>query len=213
VPNVYQPKLIQIRPQYSQSPADQDRVENILWLQSVDSGTPTLTNLQDIQDVFDGAWPTLWHAYGSEDRSYLGSIITDWSSDTGLQNDSVGTFSPTAGTNGVPQPSQVCALISLSNGQRYRGGHFRLYLPYVGINAMNSDYKDELTASIVTSMTTAFNGVNEALQASTVLGGQNIVLYRFRNDESKAAVYPIADYTVNSIVATQRRRLRKVPHH
>lgn len=211
-PNVYQARLIEIRPQYTHDPDSGDNPENVLWMQSASAGTPTLANLTTIQNIFDAQWKTLFAAYGATTANYTGSVITDWSSNTGLSQSSVGVLTPEAGANGSPTPPQVSILISYVIQLRWRGGHFRTYLPYVGQSGLTNTNNDSISSGLASTIGTHYNSVNTNLGSSGVFGGQQLVMYKNKNNPATATVYPIAGFIVNTLLATQRRRLRVVPH-
>jgi hypothetical protein len=212
VPNVYQPGLVQIRPQYSVG--GDDTAENILWAKGAFTSNLTLSQIQAVQSAFDTAWANLWKPQSFDTSEYLGNILTDWSSNTGLQNDTVTIFTPVHGTGGTaPAGAQVCILQSLSTGIRYRGGHPRTYFP--GVSADILIDPSHIQTSNATTMVTAYNAVNTALQGvSSGNGGPfNFVIYLHKSNSTLAHVYPIAEYAFDTQLATQRRRLRKVTRH
>jgi hypothetical protein len=213
MPTVFQPKLLQVRPQYTLD-ADTGRFpENVLWFESLSNGTPTLAQLLTMAAVFDSGWANVWKQFGPSDKHYTGSVWTDWSSDSGLSNSSVGIFAPVAGLNSVASQSfQVAVLISLSNGQRFKGGHFRIYLPYIASNLGVAGNEDTLLPGPIGTGSTAFAALNSITTGSGVFGGQTQVLYRFRNDPARASIYQIASFQISPRFATQRRRLRHVAH-
>jgi hypothetical protein len=211
--NVYKPGLLQMRPQYTTSESDADHVENILWFASASTTTPTLAQLVSIADLFDNNWGPLFATYAPSSASYMGSIITDWSSDLGLSYSTVGSYTPQPGLNGSkPAPLQVSALISYSIPKRYRGGHPRTYLPYVADEVLTGSDNSNITTTITEGIAGDLNTMVSAMKASGILGGQTQVIYLHRNDPVNAAVYEYSSFTVQSLVATQRRRLRKVAH-
>lgn len=213
MPNNYQPRLVQIRPQYVSE--DRDVAENVLWW--IGTFTSALTNDQAAATlaVFDPLWGALFEAYGDGFNAYEGSIITDWSSDTGIEYTSVGVFTPVNGGFGSVIGANTAALLSWSTALRFRGGHARSYLPYVGQDAIGST--TELDEGRVTGMNTAIvnliNGMEEI--PGGFGGGYFPVMYKYRNaplvDPPKPPVLvTITDGFANPILASQRRRLRKV---
>lgn len=210
MPNVYKPGLLQIRPQYTRDPDSGDTPENITWWQSGSAGTPTLSDLQTIQGQFDGPWGDIWKQCGSDSMEYLGSIITDWSSATGLQNDSVGHFSPIAGTAGDPTPPQVAVLQSYVIQLRWRGGHFRTYYPYIGVGALTGTFLDQVTTACQSAMLAAYNTLGDTMAASGIQGGQNQRVYKDKSNATLATLYTIQESSISGTVATQRRRVRHV---
>jgi hypothetical protein len=171
-----------------------------------------LANLTTIGNLFDTKWVNVWSNYGATGQTYRGSITTDWSSSTGLVYNSVGTFSPIAGTNGESFPPNVAILISFSNGVKFKGGHFRTYLPWVGRSSGSTTDPSLIITTVQSNISTQYNATNTALVASGVLGGQSFALYGHRNNVTKAQVYAVQSYTVNLLLASQRRRMRRAAH-
>jgi hypothetical protein len=211
--NVYQPRLLQIRPQYQPDP-DSFRVpENVLWFQSVTAGTPTIPNLESIATAFDNAWDNIWLGWGASDRTYTGCIVTDWSSNTGLEWDNRPTRTPLAGSNGFSLPYNVAALTSIHIAERFKGGHSRCYGPYVGVGAQDTTDPRKWKDTLSTNTATAWTALTGAMSGSGVLGGQLIMVYRFRNNAVRANVQPVVAFTTQPFFASQRRRQRKAAHH
>lgn len=211
--NQYLPGLLQVRPQYTANPDAPDQTENVLWFQSNTHTTPTATNLLDIQSAFDNNWSAIFNRYGAASTYYLGSLVTDWSSNTGLEVNSVGTWTPTAGGGAtVATAPQVSILISLHIPIRYRGGHGRIYLPHVASGELQAPNYDTIASSLTTSLVTYFNDMVSGMQSSGVLGGQVMGVYRYRNTPGRNAFYQFPTFTVQSHIATQRRRNRKAAH-
>jgi hypothetical protein len=212
LPIINQPRLLLVRPQYTPDPDTGNHPQNILWFQSTTAGTPTLANLTAMAAAFDPAWYLVWSDVGAQGTYYLGSIWTDFSSAFGLTYSSVGTYSPHVGSvTGRLPPNSAC-LISLKSGERFRGGHFRIYLPWIGQAALSATDSSMLLAANTNVVTTNFSNLDVATSGSGVLGGQLQVLYRHRTDPVKARLDPIVSFTVQQLLATQRRRLRKAPH-
>jgi hypothetical protein len=215
MPNVYKPNLLQIKPQYSYGQVDQpDTPENILWIafQTADPVPFTTAQLTALAAAFDPKWALVWEPQGQSAASYTGSILTDWQSDTGIEYSSVGTFTPVTGGNATKNSAQGCTLISWGSAYlpRYRGGHFRTYLPLLSGGVLTDSW--EIESSIVTQINTALTNLQSTLEdfSSGGLGGCNLQLYRFRDNAEKADYYPVNSWTVQPVPATQRRRLRKV---
>lgn len=207
----YVARLIQIRPQYSMDPDADNTPENVLWMQSGSSGTPTSGDLATIQSIFDDGWSALWKAQAGADSSYLGSVITDWSSDTGISLSSVGTFGPVAGTGGATSTApQVAILISYAIPIRYRGGHPRTYLPHLASGKITGTYKDSIASGDVTNINTAYNALFTALNGSGILGGQSMAVFRGKTTPATPSVYIVGVFTAQTLLATQRRRIRHV---
>jgi hypothetical protein len=210
--NVYKPGLIQARPQYDSDTDAPDKPENVLWLLSRTTTVPTLAQLEAIQSIFDNNWYNVWAAVGANTKHYTGSILTDWSSATGLQSNSVGTFPPGIGGQGSALPANVAALISIQIPLRFRGGHFRIYLPWIGSSALDSTDKNKLSTTVQTNLSNAFGTYITAMSASDQLGGQIAVVYKNRNNPATAQTYAFPSYTAQQMLASQRRRLRRAAH-
>jgi hypothetical protein len=212
-PIVPQPKLIQAVPYYSPNETINHQIANVVWFVNNSAGTPSLAQLESISNFFDAQWYAFWNQVGASGKDYIGSVITDFSSTMGAVYDSRVGFTAQSGVHGTPNPAQVCGLISLSNGERYRGGHFRIYLPWIGEAVLDVADTSLLSATAVSNLTLAFNNFVLAMNSSGILGGQNMVLYRHRTDPLKASLFGIHSYQPQRVLATQRRRLRKVPRH
>lgn len=216
MPNVYQPLAIQVRPQWIAGGDPLQRTpENVLWFKGETPASFPLdpTDLAAIAAVFDAAYADLWKHVGSQEEEYGGSIITDWSSSTGLEQSSVGVFTPVAGLGTVRHSAATSVLTSLLSSiiPRYRGGHPRVYLPLIG-SVMDSQYTFNGTdiAAVQSRWTTLNNNMEGVSSAHG--GGFHHVIYRHRNDPVNAAMYEVQGYHVQSEAATQRRRLRKAAH-
>lgn len=207
--NVYQPNLIQYRPQYSKE-FDNDTPENIIWLKGAIAGPYTLTQLQNLQSTLDVLWGEMWQSVGATGRSMTGSIITDWTSSSGLQSNSVGTFVGAPGSEGNEVPANVAALISWQIAERYRGGHGRVYLPSLGVSVIFND--NFLTASAITALTTTMGNVTAGLLAYPgPVGPVTINVLRARGKPTQNAQV-VHSFEANGQLASQRRRLRRVAH-
>lgn len=211
MPNVYQPGLLQIRPQYQFDPDAANTPENVLWFQSAQTTTPTLAQMQTIQHIFDTNWGAVWAPYGVSTHSYQGSVITDWSSNVGLSFSTVGSFTPVTGTaGGVAAAPQVAALISYHIAKRYKGGHPRTYLPLISQGVIGGTANDTIVSSVTQGAVTNINTLIGAMKSSNTLGGQTMVVYLGKTNPAKAQVWQFSTFTAQSLIATQRRRVRHV---
>lgn len=212
--NVYKPGLVQVRPIYTASDVSGHTPQNILWFQSATATTPTIANLQSMANTFDPLWGNVFVAYAAQNNSYRGSIVTDWSSNAGLQYSSVGVYAGKPGTlSTTAQSAQVAILISYQIGVRYKGGHPRTYLPCVSVSATQGSSGDEVTTSVQTNLVTAMNAMISGMKGNATLGGQTQMIYRHRNNAALATLYQFATFSVSAQTATQRRRVRRVAHH
>lgn len=218
MPNAYKPGLIQVRVQYTSALTDEPDVpENILWLITGYTGSYTTATLTTIAAEWDAQWALVWKTVGSGNYHYVGAVYTDWSSSTGASYSSVGVFSPVAGSLTSFVGGNVAALISWTGQSlpRYKGGHFRTYLPYVAQGALTSPY--QILSSVVTTCNTAIATMLTNMEGFTVsIGGVNYqvspTLFRFRDNPVKAQTYITLSGQLSAMPATQRRRVRKVTH-
>jgi hypothetical protein len=213
-PIVLQPNLVQIKAYYTPNPDTAEHPMNLLWFISRSAGGPfSLAGLQAVATAFDPLWGAIWRYFGNGHRFYIGSTVTDYSTAFGLQYDSRGVFTPQAGATSQDMPPNVAALISLHVAERWKGGHFRIYLPWGGQTALDSNDSNHLSASTIGNMTVAYAALEPGMNSIAVAGGFTQRCYRQRTDPVKAHLMPINTFTVQQLVATQRRRLRKAPHH
>lgn len=204
---IYVPGLLQIKPQYSQEPDAPDHPENVTWwLNPGGAGPLSSSVLTAIAAAFDPKWGAVFTAYAGVNMHYYGCIITDYTSAAGLSYNSVGTYAGVVGTQGTLQPPQVAALISGKVGIRYRGGHPRIYLPYVGGSSLTDEYMDSLSSTVVTNMTTAYTALNTTMNGLATPGGG---LYQTMYSRKTGVCHQWTGFVVNGLLATQRRRLRK----
>jgi hypothetical protein len=214
----YIPGLVQIRPQYAGT-GDADTPENVTWWQSVGIAPLTIANLTTIQNQFDSHW-TDFTSLGSAEDQYIGSIVTDWGSDTGLEKNKVG-YTPVNGTGVMPTGAQVAFLISLQVASRFKGGHGRIYIPTLDMSHVEG--KSALMSAAITSATTIINNVATAMAASITPNGAyvqqvfrqktQVVPHTIPPTYRVAFLQPVVNYLVQPQLATQRRRLRKAAHH
>lgn len=212
MPTVYMPSLIQIKPQYSPYPDTGEIPENVLWYVNRTAGTPTLANLTTIANVFHPLWGNVWKQVGATSRQLTGCVVTDWSGPFGLTYSNVGTVSAVAGLASGGAPPQVSALISWQNGEHYKGGHFRTYLPWLGTQYISTTDPGQLTSTTPGNVLSSLVNLEPGMNASGVLGGQTQRLFRHRTSSTSARLDPITFMVVQNVLATQRRRLRKISH-
>lgn len=213
MPNVYKPGLLQIKPMYEVDVDSGDHPLNVTWWQSTTLSTPGLADLTTLAAVFDFYWSAMWSTLGSSAKHYEGCLITDWSSNTGLEYSSVGVWTPTAGSHsGGLAPPNVAVLLSYNSGERFRGGHFRTYFPYIGNVIITGANSDTVDPAFINGATTAFVSLGTGMNGSGVLGGQSQRLYRHRGSPTLAQLYQIKSFGFQSRLASQRRRLRKAAH-
>lgn len=93
----------------------------------------------------------------------------------------------------------ACALVKWNGGTRSRSSRGRLYYGPLSENAINSDGRTITTAAL-TQFNTAFNNFRSSL---TTAGYPLVVLSR-----QEQASYDVSTSAVETVIATQRRRIR-----
>jgi hypothetical protein len=188
--------------------------------------TPTSASLNDIAGVLYGTWvdDAGLISLQTVDTTIEGMELVDLTSDTGAV--SVYTTS-TTGTNGEdPLPSQVCTLFNAHVDLRYRGGHPRYYLNAGGdgnladMQTWNSGYLTEAQ----NAMDQWISACQTTTEDGTSLDGLGFVSYYNKAEWESIPDNPLPPYrrdtpvwypftgdqiTVNSILATQRRRIKR----
>jgi hypothetical protein len=81
------------------------------------------------------------------------------------------------------------------------------------MTSITGAFQDEVAVATQTTMVTRINSWITGMSASGVLGGQLLVMYKNRSNPATAQLYPVASFTVQQVLATQRRRIRKAAHH
>lgn len=215
--NNYFASLVQIRPQYSTA-EDRDTPENVLWFRGTFGTGLTVAQMTAAAAVFDPLWGAMWKEVGESGASYTGSIWTDWSNASGLQYSSVGTFAGQVGLGTGIIGASTAALVSQAVALRFRGGHGRIYLPMVAQSVLAT--RTTLASGTVSSAQTNFTAVIVGMAAVVAGngGGYAPQLFRYRNWKggaapNPAAIYPIVTHTVDTVLASQRKRQRKVARH
>lgn len=174
----------------------------------------TIPQLTSIQTTVNTAMTTSWVPLLSSVNQYTGAVVIDSSAATGLQVDNA-NYTAVPGTgNAVPIQDQVCCLLSLKQVQRYKGGHSRKYLPGLGLNLLQGDGRT-LTPSAVTSIGSWWDGLVTAMAGVTGTNGGPFtpIIWHKKQAGFQNTTQAIVQRTVQSVTATQRRRVRKVSRH
>jgi hypothetical protein len=212
-PIVLQPGLVQIKAHYRSNPDNGERPINLLWFVQRAPVSLSQANMQTICNAFDPLWSIMWEQWAPGYATYLGSEATDYSTAFGNTWSTVGTWTPTTGVKTTPLPPQVALLISLHVNERWRGGHARIYLPWGAAEAVSTTDPDMALAATTSIVSTKFGLIEPGMNSIAIGGGLSQRVYRQRTTPGSAHLMPISSYTVQTMLATQRRRLRKVPHH
>ena len=208
---IYHPNVVTIVPHYNIG-SGRDAVNVTHWKAvGVLGGAGGLAN---IQTAFDGAWQPQWHAWASSSCAYLGCWVIDSSSATGGQVTNV-AYTPINGQQTVgPLGDQVCGLLSLSGVTRYRGGHSRLYIPGVDQSKTMADGRT-LTPAGSSALETLYDTVVGAMDGVSSSDGGPLtpIIWHKKWSANPNSIEDVAHRVGQPILATQRRRLRKVSRH
>lgn len=217
-PPVYLPNLLQIKPQYADASG---RVhENVTWwVGSVTAGY-TGPQLTYIGGIFATDMANAWAKIGATNAQITGCIIQDFTSATGQQGTVAGVAS---GILSTPAPVNTSVLVSLKGANRYKGGHSRWYLPSLGETITTDGVNVNTALGGWTTFLTDLNGLFTDMAGITAGNGgpvNPVILHKKQHNNTTTPPTPIAPYTeavlshvASTKLATQRRRLRKAPHH
>lgn len=204
------PGIIQIVPHYNTNAIH--TTLNVLYWEGSSTGY-TIPMLTAAQSAFDGAWQAGWTPLAGGTDQYLGSIVTDMSSPSGLQVLNT-TYPPALGTaTGAPIADNCSYLLSLKEGLHYKGGHGRVYIPGVVNGTTNADGNTITTAAINHLQTLWSSTVTAMAAVTTVNGGPyNPVVWHKKLRSAPNTVQIVVSALASPRLATQRRRLRKAAH-
>lgn len=208
---IYHPGVVTIIPKYDIG--HPTNAANVTQWQTAAVGLTT-AQLTAIQTAFDNAWSAWWKALAYTANKYTGSWVIDSSSATGGQVTNA-TYSPVAGTlTGVSAYDNTAALLSLKTALRYRGGHGRLYIPGFANSSTNLD-GSTIPPATITAMQNGWDSTVAALVAlSGAAGGPlNPIVWHKRLSSAPNTVEAVTGRVAQPVLATQRRRLRKVSRH
>lgn len=208
---IYHPGVVQIVPHYDLG--QPTNAANVTYWKTAVTGL-TVTQLSAIRTAFDTTWNTFWQTLGTNQAKYTGSTVTDMSSNTGAASNNVG-YSPHAGSaTGGPMGDQVAYLLSLHGGVRYRGGHARLYIPGVAQDETQADGRT-LTPTAMTSLTTLYTQAVTTMAGITGVNGGPLtpIIWHKKWTAAPNTIEDVFNWTANQVVATQRRRVRRISRH
>ena len=204
------PGLVLIRPQVSTgTPLIH---ENVLWFSGAGATGLTVAQLTAIQSTFDPAFLTFFKTYASVTASYKSCDVQDYSAANGLGLLPATGYSQAGLSSGI-LPDNVSWLLSMKTSERYRGGHGRAY--FNGIGSTLTDGHNNLASNAGAPMLSAWQSLVTAMAGVPSIDGgpYNHVVYRNRRKPGANHVIVPNGYVVNNELSTQRRRLRKAPHH
>lgn len=174
----------------------------------------TVAQLTAIQLAFDTVWKAGWTNLAAAGNKYTGSWVIDSSSATGQQVTNA-LYTPAAGTlGGSPVTDSVAALISLHTPLRYRGGHGRIYIPGLAASQVQNDGQT-IPSTTVTELQQLWDNTVAAMLAltGTVGGPFSPIVWHKHLASAPNTVELVTGRIVQTTLATQRRRLRKVTRH
>jgi hypothetical protein len=208
---LYHPGVVTIVPYYDLGHTNP--AANVTHWQTAVTGL-TGAMLSAIRTAFDTSWFATWKGVGSSTNNYLGCWVIDNSSSTGLQVTNAG-YTPQAGLSPATSwPDSTAALLSLRTVMRYRGGHGRVYIPGLSSVSVQNDGM-QLTTATQSTLTTLWTSTVTAMAAlsSTSGGPLTPIVWNKKLSSNPNSVQPVVTQLVQPILATQRRRLRKVSRH
>lgn len=183
---------------------------------------PAVADAAAIANSLKSAWTTNFAPQACTACSLVLVQVTDLSSPTGAQNVSGGAA--VAGTLGAALTANDCVLVNGHIVRRYRGGKPRQYWPLGAVSAVANP--QQWSTTFVNNVQAAYNAIQTAALAITWAGGNiasqvsvgyyhgftvvtNPTTGRAKNVPKPLPtpnVDTIASSTVNSRIATQRRR-------
>jgi|SRR5579862_2133100 hypothetical protein len=205
----YFPDLVKIEMTYS---GDRDTATNVMWGFAEGAAGATISELETFANSFVSLWYTAMKQFMSSNCEFTSCFASDWTSATGLSG---GVITSNPGTGATPNvPAQVCLLINWLTNGRYRGGHPRTYFPNLpsALLADNQHVTNTVVTDAESNLATFLTGVN----ALTLNGGPFALNLYHRGPPPTGRVAqgltPIVGASVAAMLATQRRRVRRVGH-
>lgn len=181
---------------------------NVLHAQYT-GGPPAAADLEAIANLIAAAfWQDPIIADYPTTTTFVGVRLTDLNSDTGAEGEhAVGA--PGDAVDG-PLSAQACLMVNLDIARRYRGGHPRVYFPPCALGALATP--NTWDSGVVSDFNGAMVLLNAAFNAAgsggTTLSGWVCPSFRTGNAwRVDNLVEPVAGWSVNGAVKTQRRRL------
>jgi hypothetical protein len=166
--------------------------------------TVTFTTAEDLANqLFDDYSANAF--FGINNSVTFQDVSVVWN-DGGLLVDGISSRTPVVGgSTTAPVAPQVAVIAKKITGQIGKHHRGRMYIPGVDTSKVDAHQSNLLTAA-----QTAFESALQTWAAALITDGVQLALFH-RNP----AVSPdlVTDLIVEPILATQRRRQRKAPHH
>jgi hypothetical protein len=210
---IYIPGMVKLEHSYQ---GDRDTAINIQWLASTEADEFTSADLTAIATAAADSWVSHIIPLVSSAITYLGCTAIDYGSAEGL---SEFFADPTTGGSGSAEMSaQVCAVLGWQGLRRYKGGHSRSYIPGVPSSLLADN--QTLSTAAIDSFNTGGTDYIAALNAIATVAGVtftfSILHGKLHNPATKAPIppylEPILQPRCDTLLGTQRRRLRRVAH-
>jgi hypothetical protein len=182
---------------------------------------PTAAQLNTLAASISSEVNTNLSAYWTSDKHLTEVIITDLTSSTSA----VGTWSGSVGgtASGSPLAAGTALIVKFLINRRYRGGHPRIYLPFLGASTLATDgsWNTASTAALLTAWETFMAAVLANTWTGATLTNQVNVHYfhgftnfTYPSGRVKAIPTPLATPTTDIVAgyaivpqpASQRRR-------
>lgn len=185
---------------------------------------PLDADLTAMAEVGAGAVGTYVMPLCREDKTNVGMIITDLTSETSAQGE--GTDTAVGSLTGGSLPASAAVVIAQTTARRFRGGHSRVYLPcgddtkLANDHAWDGAFLDSVvgawdsTISVTASGSWGDAGTVTQVMASFYLGFTNVpygVPTKYRRvptPRDPAVNYEVIALLGRSAIGSQRRRLR-----
>lgn len=172
------------------------------------SAPPNASLLQTFSNAVGTSWDTDMKAYQAT------TCILETVTCTDLGNPSTQSGQTTFGVAGTKPsadlPADVCVLVNLHIGRRYRGGHPRLYLPIGGAAdiATPQSWTSSQLGAWLTSFSAFVNSLLNIASPGPTCDSLANVSYRSGGAARPVPVTdPVLNWTINPIPGSQRRRL------
>jgi hypothetical protein len=177
-------------------------------------GVPTDANCIAFSGVLFAAWSTDFAALMLAGSTITKATCVDLTSALGSSGETLGTVDGTR--TGGTVPSSASVLIKKTISRRYRGGHPRTYI-FAGADTDLDDsahWAAGLTGAVFTAYTAVRTAMDLVTEGSTSLGTEVIVSYVDTvtnpvppHRRTVPLIFPVGTFSVEALVATQRRRI------
>ena len=202
--------------------ADGKKAETILhW--SYTGAPPTTSVALAAATAVWNAWVADIMPQSSSTLSLTSVQVTDLSLSTGAQATYTHGGVPVAGSlAGGILPLSTAMLVNKYISRLYRGGHPRTYLAVGDTTKLTNDgtFTAAFQALVATGYTAVQTAINGLISGATTLGTEVTVSYIdkalnpvFPYRRAVPAVFPVTSIAVQTQMATQRRRVRRVARH